>query len=196
MSGSVTNPPPDGGAAEDLRLVRRCLDGDARATAELTQRLECLPRMIAALDRRAGPSLPDADLADLAQDVFILVWDRRDRYEGRARLETWVYRFCLLELMNRRRKIFRRQTLPLGDADPGAPAPPDGPVAEAARLESLLAELGPPAADVVRLRHSGGLTFQQIATHTELPGGTIKGHYYKGLKWLRSRLAEEGGEQS
>jgi RNA polymerase sigma-70 factor (ECF subfamily) len=45
---------------------------------------------------------------DLAQEVFLRVWQTADRYEARAKFTTWIYKvtanLCLNELKSRRRR--------------------------------------------------------------------------------------------
>lgn len=40
---------------------------------------------------------------EIAQEVFGRVWGHLHRFEGRAQLESWVYRYCSLTLMDARR---------------------------------------------------------------------------------------------
>jgi RNA polymerase sigma-70 factor (ECF subfamily) len=198
--------PPDAPAARalahqrDRALVRRVLDGERVARDELVERLRCAPRILRVLNSRAGRLLTDAELADLSQDVLLRIWEKLSEFEGRATLETWTYRFCWLESRNRFRRAVRRQEPRAGSA-PGAlsqlPAPEVALKIEFEALEISLAELGPPGAEVIRLKHFEGRTFREIGEVLEIPANTAKTHYYRGLEWLRRRLRTlgEGSER-
>ncbi|MCA8962775.1 MAG: sigma-70 family RNA polymerase sigma factor [Planctomycetes bacterium] len=183
------NPSPD--AEADHRMVRDSLDGDRRARRRLARRLECVPRIVWALNRKLGQPLLDDEISDLSQDIVLSVWRRRDTFEGRARLETWVYRFCYLEFMNRRRKSTRRRTLPIDEAGElgASPITEGSEYLDLEALEQGLQELGPPEEDIVRLKHYEELTFREIGERLNMPGSSVKTCYYRGIEWLRTRLA-------
>lgn len=52
--------------------------------------------------RRLG--VPDADLDDLTQDVFMIVHRALDRYEERNQMRAWLYRICVREASRLRRR--------------------------------------------------------------------------------------------
>lgn len=63
--------------------------------------------------RRLG--VPEADLHDTAQDVFLVVHRRLPAFEERSKVTTWLFRICLHAARDRRRKAHvRREVL-----DPG-----------------------------------------------------------------------------
>jgi RNA polymerase sigma-70 factor (ECF subfamily) len=181
---------------EDRALVRAALRGEARAIDDLLERLELVPQILASANRRMDRPLGEHDLADLAQDTLIGIWQKLDTFEGRARLDTWVYRFCFLEYMNRMRKK-GRQTRVVGmriDAVEGAVAPHEASPGEFEGLNRGLVELGPPGADVIRMKHFENRTFREIGEILEIPANTVKTHYYRGIAWLREYLTRHEGE--
>jgi len=107
MSPPARNP-SDAGRREDLDLVGRALAGEPAGIDELVERLRCIPRMLADRNRRLGGPLQESELADVAQETAVAIWRKLSGFEGRAALETWVYRFAYLELMLRLRKRRRR----------------------------------------------------------------------------------------
>jgi RNA polymerase sigma factor (sigma-70 family) len=52
------------------------------------------------------------------------------------------------------------------------------------RLEHLLETLGGQEAELLRLKHFEGMTFQQIGQHLSLSPNTAKAVYYRGLRRL------------
>ena len=59
-------------------------------------------------------------------------------------------------------------------------------------MQRVLGDLGPPAEEVIRLRHFSDLTFAAIARRLGLSPNTAKSHYYRGLVRLRGRLGARG----
>ena len=177
--------------ARDLALVRGTLNGDPESVEWLAARLCCVPRILASLNRRIGRPLREEDIADLAQDTVIVIWEKLETFEGRGRIETWVYRFCFLSLMNRVRRRERRSRVVESGSDGleaiAANVPPVWNRYEA--LEAGLEELGPPESDVIRRKHFGERTFAEISKEDGISANTVKARYYRGLAWLRRRLA-------
>ena len=155
--------------------------------------MRCVARILAALNRKYGRQLDEPELEDLAQDTTIAVWRKLDRYDGRAALETWVYRFCFLELMKRLRQ--RRSGLALiedlperADHEPLAP-----PVSHASDHEEVyrgLARLDPDEAAIVRLRFFEELTFEEAGARLGIPDNTAKSRFYRGIRKLKELLGE------
>ena len=75
--------------------------------------------------------------------------------------------------------------------DESLSAPPSVHAADFEGLEGALADLGPPAEGIVRLKHYEGLTFREIGSRLEISPNSAKTHYYRGIEWLRERLAPE-----
>ncbi len=66
----------------------------------------------------------DADLEDVCQEVFLIAHKRRESFEGRASIKTWLYRICWNTAANHRRSHAKTQlrSQPL-DVEPGVAAP-------------------------------------------------------------------------
>jgi RNA polymerase sigma-70 factor (ECF subfamily) len=63
--------------------------------------------------RRLG--VPEQDVADACQEVFIVIHRRLPSFEGRSRLTTWIFQICLNLTLERARRAHRRHEV-LGDA--------------------------------------------------------------------------------
>lgn len=176
---------------EDLALVRRALEGDARAVQAVVERLRCVPRLIALRNLRLGEPFEQGELEDIAQEVMIAVWSKLDQFQGRSSLDGWIYRFAQLELVySLRRKDLRPERL--ADLGRGVSSTPVAAGAlepdEAETLYPALEELDVAQADVIRLKHFDDLTFAEIATRLGLSSNTAKTRYYRGLQRLRGIL--------
>lgn len=184
--------------AEDRRLVQRTLKGDPAALELLVRRLQCVPRILSVLNARFRANLGRDELADLTQDSLVAIWSKIRTFEGRARLETWVFRFCLIEVLRRIRSQGRLAKVELTDrldAHEG-PALTQLPMIalEIEEMEHHLDELGPPAAPIIRLKHFEDRTFGEIGRDLGISPNTAKTHYYRGIAWLRRRLKRLRGE--
>src|SRR5262245_47547866 len=84
-----------GAHVADLSLVRGVHRGDPDASRRFIDRMRCIPKILSVLNARSGRPLDGHDLRDLTQDTLMAVWKKLDRFEGRASLETWAYRFCV-----------------------------------------------------------------------------------------------------
>lgn len=177
----------------DRALTAAVLRGDAAALDELVARMECVPRFLAALNVRLGRPLGPHDLADLAQDTLIVIWEKLETFEGRATLESWTYRFCYLELMNFVRRKGRRARVAAAPlevqdrADPGIE--PGHSPSDFEHVERCLADLPPDEEEVIRLKHFEGLVFVEIAARLGTSPNTVKTRYYRGMGRLRATLA-------
>ena len=177
---------------EDHRVVRAALAGDRRAIGSLVERMDCVVRILHAINERAAVSLPRTEIEDLAQTTALVAWRKLATFEGRARLESWVYRIAYLEYMNAYRK-YRRER-PAGDDDGlgttiEAPARPD--LAEVEEIEREIEKLDPPMPEILRLKHHQGLTFRDIGARLELSPNSAKTYYYRAIEVLRGRFAPE-----
>ena len=59
---------------------------DAAATAELLERLTCVPRIVRGLNRRLGRPLGSADCEDTVQTALTSIWSKLDTYRPERRL--------------------------------------------------------------------------------------------------------------
>ncbi len=176
--------------SDDLALTRAALGGDERAGHELARRLRCVPRVIVLLGRKAGLLLRPDEVDDLSQDTQLRVMEKLGEFGGRAKLETWVYRFCHFEIFNYRRKLGRlpKTITDLGDAEiPEPEAAAELPASSS--INGLLKHLSPREAQVVRLRHVEDLTLREIHEQTGMGLSTVKTCYYRGREKLREVLA-------
>lgn len=189
-------------AYADWKLVRAALRGDTAAVEQLVERLRCVPRILAAINRRHGGVLDGHDLADLAQDTVVLVWRKLSIFEQGGELDTWAYGIAMREFMN----ALRRKLRPLGRSD-AREAGENGEIAarpepdplEHAEIETCLAELDADEQRIIRLKHEDGLTFEEIGVRLGIPANTAKTRHYRGLRTLEARLTalwKEGGEHA
>ena len=172
----------------DPILVRRAIDGDARALDALVARHQ--PKV----ERLARQILRDPDDAnDAAQESLAKVCVRLKQFRGGSQFSTWLHRLVVntcLDAVERRRGRAHEQ---LGDelqsdADPTR----DAGNAELRReLCDALAGVSPEQAQVVLLKDALGYSFDEIAAAAGMPVGTAKCHAHRGRARLSERLVAD-----
>lgn len=189
------DPDRDLRAAADAALVRDALAGDPGARERLATALVQVLRILSVLNARAGGRLPATDVEDLAQDTLVRVWQKLATFQGQTTLAAWLYRFCYLEHQNRIRTRSRALRMDAADVAALARARMEDPTDERVEwLERLVEELGPPDAEILRLKHFEELSFTAIAERLGLPPSTVKTRYYRGLAQIERRLARARAE--
>ena len=135
----------------------------------------------------------DADAADACQEALITVVRRLDRYDGRARFSTWLYRVATNACLDELRRRGRRPT-PVDDevltAGRAATGPAvDGAVADRVDIDHALAQLSEEFRAPVVLRDLCGLDYAEIAEVLDLPAGTVRSRISRGRAALAHVLA-------
>jgi RNA polymerase sigma-70 factor (ECF subfamily) len=180
-------------------LLRRVSQGDKHAMRECLRQYGGL---VWSLARSFTRSMADAE--DAAQDVFVHLWQKAGQYDpaygqevqfisvlARRRLIDWV----------RARARSRETASPI--VDPLARSL-DRPVVErdeeAAAAWEALSRLISEHQSIVLLAVVHGMTHEQIATHLQLPLGTVKTNLYRALATVREQMvvreAERASEQA
>lgn len=156
-------------------------------------------RVLATVRAVLGPG-HDNDLEDVLQQVFIEVQRSLPRFEGRARLTTWLYRITVNVALQHIRGRRRRRWLVLAPTEDGQPDPIEA-VDQQARLEDRqMLQLVYRAADrlsdkkrVVWVLHDiRGLTPQEIAQVVDAPMNTVRSRLLAARRELKQVLVEAG----
>lgn len=127
----------------------------------------------------------------MQQATIAALWAKLATYEGRASLETWAFRFTVLELLKslaRRDRQRQRAVDAEAELEHVPEREPDEPTLEPERIHAGLEQLGPPANEIIRLRHFEERSFEEISRAYGEPVNTIKARYYRGLERLRQLL--------
>lgn len=141
--------------------------------------------------------VPEADLEDLCQEVFLVVHRKLASFEGRSALRTWIYGICQRCASDHRRRAHVRRER--ADPDPAsrsvesASQAPDARVELRATLERLLGSLDQDKREVLVLYEIEGLSMKEVAKALDCPLQTA----YSRLHAARARLLaalEEGSD--
>lgn len=182
--------------AADLALVRSALRGRRGAVDRIAERTRFVACVVAGLNRDAGNPLDTHEVADVAQDTMLSVWQRLGLYRGEATFNSWLFPFCRNSFSNavrsRRRRLAR--VMPAGDLPMLEGRRPAAAVHDAPDplvQEVVIPGLGALEArrsQVIRMRLLEGLQFAQIGERLRVPAATAKTWYYRGIRDLRRSL--------
>jgi len=143
----------------------------------------------------------EADARDICQEVWLTVWKQLSTFRGDARFTTWLHPIVTrrsLDHLRKRRRWFDR-FLPFGSGDDGAVATPE-PATEnnardaaestdtVARVRAAMEQLPPKQRAVLALREMEGLSYEEIATATGVPVGTVMSRLFHARRLLAEKL--------
>jgi RNA polymerase sigma-70 factor (ECF subfamily) len=177
-------------------LAARAAMGDREAFDALVLRYQAqifrLARILARGDLR--------DAEDLAQETFIRAYRGMGRFRQDSTFRTWLHRIALNVIwshLSRRRQRAPHVGLEPSDEDAGpgaahepASPPDDVEVALIRRqvIDRALATLSTDARLAITLRDIQGLEYQEIATITGVPIGTVESRIFRARRRLRPLL--------
>jgi RNA polymerase sigma-70 factor (ECF subfamily) len=125
---------------------------------------------------------PSSEIADLVQEVFVVVHRKIDSFEGRAELRTWIYGICLRVIAaHRRRARVQREDVVAEVPQTSAPADQDGSVEREqnrALLRAALERLSPERREVFVLYEIEELAMREVAEAVGCPLQTAYSRLY------------------
>lgn len=189
MKIQTTVPPSDN------ELVARVQQGSDAAFNELIRRYQ--PSIKCRIKRVLSLS-GDADVDDVAQEVFVRLWKRFDTFQSDRRFTPWLYRItdnmCVdfLRKKQRGRMIHWQE---LAEIDPPCPFThdPQTQLIEGERETEIwraINKLPPRRAFIVFEHCCREMDFREIGERLGMPCPTVKWNYYVGIRYLRKLLEE------
>jgi len=141
--------------------------------------------------RRLGVDAPTAE--DLAQDTFLLAWQKAARLHGARELRGWLYGIAYRRYLQHREQARTETTVALTeDRVPSVPGPGSDAELRAALVRDALATLPDKYASPLVLVYWQELSYLEAARALSLPIGTLAWRVHQGLKLLKRALAEKG----
>ena len=146
----------------------------------------------------------DADVDDLLQEVFVVIWNCADRYEeAKGKALGWIVTMARRRAIDRvrRKQAYARaeermRESTLGAAEELHPSSAceamHGDTAEI--FQRILTTLPTAQREAVELAYYAGLSQRDIAHRTGIPLGTIKTRLELAVRKLRAALLAIGGE--
>jgi len=138
--------------------------------------------------------VPEPDLDDVSQEVFIVAHRRLQTFEGRSALRTWLCGIAVRVASDFRAKGYRRREQPT-DNPPAEAQNADQELAlERKRawllIEGLLGELSQEQREVFVLYELGELSMPEVARALECPQPTAYSRLYAAREQIERRMAQ------
>lgn len=185
----------------DDDLVARAREGDQAAFGELVRRHQ--QAVLRAATSAVGSA---ADAEDVAQEAFLLAYQRLRTFRGESAFKTWLLTITWNQAMNHRRKAtrwFKRfmsveseegsafQSIEL--AAPGG-TPEDLAVHGQLRdeIRKAIRALPEKLRDALLLAQTGEYSYDEIGAMVKTKTGTIKWRVSEARRLVKARLAEGG----
>ncbi len=183
------------------QLIDRILDGDRAAFRHIVEDYQRLVHHI------VGKMVTDpSDKEDLAQDVFLRVFQKLGSFRAEAKLSTWIAQIAFNTTVNFVQK--KRPDL-LGDlagddhdSDLDAFAAdliePDNQTVRTdmgERIREAIDQLPVQYGLVVALYHLEEMSYRDIGEVLDLPDGTVKSHLFRGRKMLKDKLLNKYSQE-
>ncbi len=144
----------------------------------------------------------DASL-DVTQEVFIKVYNSLAKYSSEYKFSTWLYRIAhnaAIDYM--RRNSVYQQSLEVENADDSyqlqiessQPSPEQERERSEwrAEIEMVVKCLPTVYRELILLRHTQDLSYDEIAEVTNLPLGTVKNRLFRAREMMRDMFVERG----
>lgn len=184
--------------APDVDLVASAIDGREDSFEELVRRYQ--RPIISYVFRIVGEY--EASL-DVTQEVFIKVYNSLNRYSRDYKFSTWLYRIAHNAAIDHlRRNPSNQQSIETENSDGTSqmqiestrPTPEQDQERSECRteIEAVVKCLPPAYRDLIVLRHSRDLSYEEIAAVTGLPLGTVKNRLFRAREMMRGLLVERG----
>ena len=164
---------------------------------------EAFERLVTAYRRRvfglAYSILHDRAAAeDLAQEVFVKLWQALPRYDGRAQLSTWIYAItrnaAVSALRARRRSVSLANAGVLAEAEAVAAEP--APEPEDSRLRRHVEALPEKQRQAVTLYYMDERPVAEVAEMMGVPVNTVKTHLHRARASLAAVIGAARGEDA
>ena len=185
-------------AANDSDLVASAVSGLEGSFEELVRRYQ---RPISAYVYRMVGDYESA--LDLTQEIFIKVYNSLRRYRSEFKFSTWIYKIAHNSAVDHlRRTATREQSIIAGTENDSFELPLESgclsPEQESEQkerrieIESVIRALPSNYRELVVLRHSQDLTYEEIVEVTGLPLGTVKNRLFRAREMMRQLFVEKG----
>jgi RNA polymerase sigma-70 factor (ECF subfamily) len=140
---------------------------------------------------------------DLTQEIFIKVYNSLRRYRPEFKFSTWIYKIAHNSAVDHlRRTSTREQSLISGTDGDSFELPLESsrltPEQESEQkerrieIESVVRTLPSNYRELIILRHSQDLTYEEIVEVTGLPLGTVKNRLFRAREMMRQQFLEKG----
>ncbi|MFO1004508.1 MAG: sigma-70 family RNA polymerase sigma factor [Planctomycetaceae bacterium] len=180
---------------DDQLLIERCRSGHPEAFGDLVSKYQ--RRLVRTLGTLLGNG---HDALDVAQDAFLKAYLNLDSFRGDAAFYSWLFRIAWNGAATLRRKQRVRASASLDAIREMSGSEPDdlSPTSDPTRalqisedqqlLRQSLNELGEDYRTALILKEIEGLSYEEIASLTDCPIGTVRSRIHRARQELRAKL--------
>lgn len=175
---------------DDSQLVKECLRGDRSAFESLVDRYQ---KVIFNVVLRIVGDTEDAQ--DIAQSVFLKVYENLRSFNPRYKFFSWIYRIAVNESINNLHA--KRLTVDLDENVAADTKPVDESFHDdqmVQRLERALMRVKIEHRAVLVLRHFQDLSYREIADVLKIPEKTVKSRLFSARQDLKEILSPKTAE--
>jgi RNA polymerase sigma-70 factor (ECF subfamily) len=178
----------------DQELIAATLARDTAAFGELVRRYQ--NRLYGALVHMLGST---EDARDVAQDAFVLAFQKLTTFRGDAQFYSWLFRIAMNAAVN-----FRRKNRSLGlsidgskertgsePLDGNRDTRPEQPLELAERqriVRDALSQMTEEFREALILAEMEEMSYEEIAQILQIPIGTVRSRIHRGRAELREKL--------
>jgi RNA polymerase sigma-70 factor (ECF subfamily) len=184
--------------AADCDLVTRAVGGREDGFEELVRRYQ---RPISTYVYRMIGDYESA--LDLTQDVFIKIYGSLARYRSEYKFSTWIYKIAHNAAVDHLRRHNVREQALSSDFDGEqrdlpiessrmTPEEESERAERRAEIEDVVRQLPSAYRELIVLRHSQDLSYDEIAEITGLPLGTVKNRLFRAREVMRQHFLQRG----
>jgi RNA polymerase sigma-70 factor (ECF subfamily) len=185
-------------SAADRDLVVSAANGLEGGFEELVRRYQ---RPISAYVYRMVGDYESA--LDLTQEIFIKIYGSLSRYRPEFKFSTWIYKIAHNAAIDHlRRNAGRERSLTNGTESDNYDLPIESeglsPEQQSEReeqrmeIENVVRSLPTAYRELIVLRHSQDLTYEEIVEVTGLPLGTVKNRLFRARDMMRQQFLSRG----
>jgi RNA polymerase sigma-70 factor (ECF subfamily) len=178
---------------DEKTLVERCRQGEDEAWREL---VDLFGQKIYSVAYHFTLKREDAE--ELAQEIFLKIFENLHRYDGSFPLTAWIVSLSRNLCIDRYRRRKREKSFRFVTDDAVAPmlTSKDDPAANALKNErtkilfSAMAEIPEDLAEILVLRDLDGLAYEEIGLALALPDGTVKSRLFRARTEVARKVRE------
>jgi RNA polymerase sigma-70 factor (ECF subfamily) len=178
----------------DLQLIDNTLQGDSRAFDALVRRYQ--DRLVHSLEHAFGSR---EDALDVAQQAFLLAWQKLSSFRHEAGFYSWLYRIARNVAISRaRRPQLSSSSLDhmheaggFEPTDQKQQSAPDHAMDQAEQVnlvQEALRQISEEFRQPLVLKEIDGFSYEQIAEILDIPLGTVRSRIFRGRQELIERL--------
>ncbi|HIW20051.1 MAG TPA: sigma-70 family RNA polymerase sigma factor [Candidatus Alistipes pullicola] len=182
--------------ASDQQLIERVLGGDASAFEHLFNRYR--DSIFQLYLQKTGGNIDDSN--DLLQETFVKIYLNLQRYSDQYTFGQWIYtiaRNTFIDYVRRKRDdtvsidSLREAS---GISTWNEPNPEERMITHQnrARIEAFLDRMSPRYKELIELRFFKEYSYEEIASHLNLPMGTVKTQIHRAREQLCRFILKDG----